>query len=250
MPDDPMSDLVSAVPPHEPSEDTLAFAGKAALSAVPIIGPMAAEVLSHALDFRQARRQHDFNLQIADALTRAVERLDPSLTVEHVVGSDEFVAAVTRAQRVASETASETKRKRLAAAAVNGGDWTPFSASEREQFTRLVEEFHDLHVFLLHYFVDPKAWLDSHGLQDQYERLYMAGAGTPLSAVLGGPEEQWRAPVDQAVSDLARNGLADIPLRTIMSADGVIAARTSEKGRSFLAFLNEPASASAEAPSL
>ncbi|MBT9608142.1 hypothetical protein [Microbacterium sp.] len=245
-----MTDLVSYVPPHEPADDTLAFAGKAALSAIPVVGPIAAETLAHALDTRQAERQHDFNLKVAYALTEALERLDASLTVEGVVDSDEFVAAISRAQRAAAETASLTKRRRLASAVVNGGSWAPFSTSEREQFTRLVEDFDELHVFLLHYFVDPKAWLDSHGLKDEYERLYMATAGSPLSAVLGVPEEQWRASVDQAVSDLARNGLADIPLRTMMSADGVIASRTNQKGRDFLSFLNERSSASADAPSL
>jgi hypothetical protein len=245
-----MSDLVSAVPPHEPSEDALAFAGKAALSAFPIFGPMAAEALGHALDTRQSQRQHDFNLQIAYALTGALERLDASLTIEDIVANDEFVAAVTRAQRVASETASAKKRERLATAAVNGGGWAPFSASEREQFTRLVEEFHDLHVFLLHFYTDPKGWLDAHDMQDAYTGIYMASASAPLSAVLGASEQEWSAPVTQAASDLSRNGLADIPLRTIMSADGVIAARTSEKGRRLLAFLNEPSSASVDAPVL
>lgn len=245
-----MSDLVSAVPPHEPAEDALALAGKAALGAIPLVGSVAAETLAHALDSRQAQRQHDFNLKVAYALNEAFERLNEKITIEDVVDSDDFIAAITRAQRAAAETASEARRRRLASAVVNGGHWAPFSASEREQFTRLVDEFDELHVFLLHYFVDPKAWLDSHGLQDEYERLYMAGVGTPLSAVFGVSEGQWRAPVDQAASDLARNGLADIPLRTTMSADGVTAARTSEKGRRFLSFLSEPASVETSAPAL
>ena len=71
-----MTDLVSYVPPHEPADDTLAFAGKAALSAIPVVGPIAAETLAHALDTRQAERQHDFNLKVAYALTEALERLD------------------------------------------------------------------------------------------------------------------------------------------------------------------------------
>lgn len=250
MHDDPMSDLVSAVPPHEPSEDALAFAGKAALTAVPIIGPVVAEALSHALDSRQAQRQHDFNLQIAYALTRAVERLDVGLTVEHVVSSDEFVAAVTRAQRVASETASQTKRKRLAEAAVNGGAWSPFSRTEREQFTRLVDEFGDLHIFLLHFYADPKAWLDAHGMESEYANIWTASPSKPLSAALGAAEQEWSGPVTQVVADLSRSGLAEVPLNTHMSADGVLASRTNEKGQRFLSFLNEASSASAEAPLL
>lgn len=240
-----MTDLVSAVPPHEPADDTLAYVGKAALGAIPLVGSIAAETLAHALDMRQAERQHDFNLKVAHALTEALERLDASLTVEDVVDSDEFIAAITRAQRVASETASLSKRRRLAAAVVNGGRWAPFSASEREQFARLVEDFGELHIFLLHYFADPKAWLDAHDLESAYRNIHMGSVSTALSAALGAPEDDWRAPVTQAVNDLSSNGLADVPLRTLMSADGVIASRTSEKGRRFLTFLDEPASATA-----
>lgn len=243
-----MSDIISAVPGHEPADDTLAFASKAALSAIPIVGPLIAETLTYALDTRQAARQHEFNVLVAGALTDALGRLDKSFSIEDVVDSDEFVAAVTRAQRVASETADLNKRRRLASAAVNGGAWAPFSTSEREQFTRLVSDFDELHVFLLHFYVDPKAWLDAHELSSVYENIYMASGSAPLSAVLGAAGADWEPPVKQAVADLSRSGLADVPLTTIMSADGVIASRTSEKGRRFLAFLNESNSATAPAP--
>jgi hypothetical protein len=244
-----MTDLVSAVPPHEPADDTLAFASKAALSAIPVVGPIAAETLAHALDTRQAERQHDFNLKVAYALTEALERLDASLTVEDVLDSDEFVAAITRAQRAAAETASQAKRRRLASAVANGGSWAPFSASEREQFTRLVDEFHELHVFLLHYFIDPKGWLDAHGLYEQHSNILMGGVGGPLASALGAPEKEWSAPVTQAVADLGRTGLAEIPLKTSMGPDGVFAPRTSQKGSRFLAFIGEPPSVEAEPPS-
>ncbi|WP_065569662.1 hypothetical protein [Microbacterium oleivorans] len=245
-----MSDLVSAVPPHEPSEDALAFAGKAALGAIPLVGSIAAEAVAHALDTRQAARQHDFNMQVAYALTEALSRLDDSLTVEDVLGSDEFLAAITRAQRAAAETASQTKRRRLASAAVNGGSWAPFSESEREQFTRLVDEFSELHVFLLQYFTDPKGWLEAHGLYEQHSNIYMAGVKTPLASAFGAPQAEWSAPVDQAAADLDRAGLAYIPLTTTMSADGVFSPRTHQKGRRFLDFVGEPSSVDAEPPAL
>lgn len=245
---DDMTDLDALVPPHEPAEDTLAFAGKAALSLVPVVGPLAAETLAHALETRQAERQHEFNVAIAQALTDAISRLDDAATIEDIVGSDEFIAAVTRAQRAAAETASHHKRQRLAAAIANGGSWAPFSASEREQFTRLVDEFDELHVWLLHYFTDPTGWLQSRDLYAQHANLMMGGIDGPLGTALGVPQNVWRGPVGQAASDLDRTGLASIPLTTMMTPQGVFAPRTSEKGRRFLAFINEPDSLSANPP--
>ncbi|WP_454172196.1 hypothetical protein [Microbacterium maritypicum] len=243
-----MADLDALVPPHEPAEDTLAFAGKAALSMVPVLGPLAAETLAHALESRQAQRQHEFNTAIARALTTALEHLDETTTIEDVVGSDEFIAAVTRAQRAAAETASQQKRQRLAAAVAHGGSWAPFAATEREQFTRLVDEFDALHIWLLHYFTNPRAWLQARDLYRQHENIMMGGITGPLGSALNAHPSVWDGPVTQAAADLDRNGLAHIPLTTTMSAQGIFESRTSAKGQRFLAFINETDSVAADAP--
>ena len=243
-----MTDLDALVPPHEPAEDTLAFAGKAALSMVPVLGALAAETLTHALERRQAQRQHEFNVAIAQSLSTALEKLDETTRIEAIVGSDEFIAAVSRAQRAASETASHLKRQRLAAAVANGGSWSPFAASEREQFTRLVEEFDALHIWLLHYFTDPVAWLQAHDLYQQHANVMMGGVDGPIGSALNVSPNVWDGPVKQAAADLDRNGLASIPLTTMMSAQGIFASRTSSKGRRFLAYINETDSTAMDAP--
>lgn len=245
-----MSDLDALVPPHEPAEGALAFAGKAALSVVPVIGPLAAETLAHALESKQAQRQHDFNVAIAAALTAAIERLDGSTTFEDMVSSDEFIAAITRGHRVAAETSSEQKRRRLAEAVVNGGSWAPFAEAEREQFTRLVGDFDALHIWLLHYFTDPAGWLQARDLYQQHTNIVMAAIEDPLGSAFNVPQADWDGPVRQAAADLDRNGLASIPLTTMMSAHGIFAPRTSSKGKRFLKFINEPDSIVIDAPTV
>lgn len=204
---------------------------------VPLIGSVAAEAIAHAMDARQMQRQHDFNVAVAQALARVD---DGTLKLDDIVRSDDFIAGVTRAQRIAAETASERKRVRLANAVANEGSWAPFSRSEREQFSRLVGEFGELHIWLLHYFVDPAAWLKNRDRFDGFANIVMAGIGAGLSAAFEQPETTWGDPVRQAAGGLDRNGLASIPLTTTMSPDGIFSPRTSTKGTRFLAFLNEP----------
>lgn len=240
-----MNDLNSLVPPHEPAEDALAFAGKAALSMVPLVGSIATEVLAHALYSRQIQRQHEFNVAVARALTQAAE---DTLTVDDIVGSDEFIAALTRAQRSAAETADEGKRRRLATAVAHGGGWAPFTKSEREQFTRLVDDFDEVHVWLLHYFADPTAWLSERGRLDSLSNIMLASVTTGLAQAFEQPESIWGDAVRQAAGDLDRNGLASIPLTTMMGADGILAQRTSTKGLRFLEFVSEPDHGAANAP--
>lgn len=243
-----VTDYENLVPPHEPAQDALALASKAALSLIPLVGPLASDTLAHALEARQAERQHAFDIAMARALTDTISRLDAAATPEEIVASDEFIAAVTRAQRAAAETASDIKRRRLAAAVANGGGWAPFSASERDQFTRLTEEFGELHVWLLHYFTDPAAWLKSRDLYDQFSNIMMGGIGGPLSSALRAEQGVWIEPVSQAAADLDRAGLASIPLTTTMGIDGIFAPRTSGKGHRFLAFINETDSVTSEPP--
>lgn len=69
----------------------------------------------------------------------------------------------SRAQRAAAETASRARRAWLAAAVANGGSWAPFTATEREQFTRLVDKLSPLRIWMLHYVTNPEAWLQAHG---------------------------------------------------------------------------------------
>lgn len=243
-----MTDLDALIPPHEPAEDALAFAGKAALAIVPIVGSLAADTLAHALESRQAQRQHEFNVAIAEALSTALEKRDDATPIEDVLGSDEFIAGVTRAQRAAAETASQQKRRRLAAAVVNGGSWAPFAATEREQFTRLVDEFDALHVWMLHYFMDPRAWLEARDLYRQHKNIRTGGVDGPFGTALDAHPNVWRGAVTQAAADLDRNGLASIPLTTMMSASGIFDSRTSAKGQRFLAFINELDSVAADVP--
>lgn len=245
-----MSDLVSAVPPHEPSDDVLTYAAKAVLGSLPVLGALAAETFGHAVSTRQAEKRHAFDVLVATTLTDTISRLNRTLTVEDVIGSDSFITAVTRAQRAAAETASEEKRRRLAFSVAHAGGWAPFSASERAQFTRLIDDLDELHVFLLHYFNDPAEWLKAHDLLEDRFTMdgYFGSIQAPLTAALGTPEFDWRAPVAQVAEDLKRNGLAEVPLTTIMGGDGVLAQRTTDKGRRFLDFVGEPPSVEAVPP--
>ena len=66
--DELMSDLEALVPPNDLVEETLNFAGQAAISVVPVIGQLTADALAHVLARRQAQRQHDFNVAVARGL--------------------------------------------------------------------------------------------------------------------------------------------------------------------------------------
>ena len=101
---------------------------------------------------------------------------------------------------------------------------------------------------MLHYFCDPAEWLKAHGLYEKHTNTMMGGITHTLESALGPDANVWMPAVEQAAADLERANLAQIPLRTTMSPQGVMERRTSEKGRRFLSFLNEPDDRAAEPP--
>lgn len=46
--------------------------------------------------------------------------------------------------------------------------------------------------------------------------------------------------IDTIAADLTRGGLTDLPLRTMMTPNGVMAQRTKPKGREFMKFVSGP----------
>ncbi|MGP6176860.1 hypothetical protein ACTU6U_06095 [Microbacterium sp. A196] len=246
-----MPDLSALIPPHEPAEDTLATVGGMALDAIPLIGPVAGRVLDLALATRERERRNEFDTAIVGALQRLAQRADETLTVADVVNSDEFLATLARTRRAAAETASTSKRQRLARAAVSALDPNAPSRAERESNLRLITELDDLHIWLLAYFADPRAWLDHHGLLSTYKNVASGNADGPLKHALSSLGIPLSGSVEAALSDLERLDLANVSprvLRPTVTADAMFQSRVSTRGRAFLAYLDEGNPAEADPP--
>ena len=81
-------------------------------------------------------------------------------------------------------------------------------------------------------------------------RLAARPRSTALNSALQPPQSVWGEPAQEAAVDLDRNGLASVPLITMMGADGILAPRTSAKGIRCLAFVNESDHVAANAPTM
>ncbi|WP_262000939.1 hypothetical protein [Microbacterium sp. Mcb102] len=248
-----MTDLSALIPPHEPSEDTFATVGGMALDAIPLLGPLAGRALDHALAARERARRHEFDTAIVGEVQRLAERTEAALTVADIVSSEEFLATLARTRREAAETASTSKRQRLARAAVASLDSDALTRAEREDYLRLITELDDLHVWLLAFFADPRAWLIAHELMHTFASVSGGSPSGPLEVALDRFGVTFSATVEAALADLERLGLADVPprtLRTFMTASGMFESRITRRGRAFLRYLDEGDPAEAEPPSV
>ncbi|MFB7251724.1 hypothetical protein [Microbacterium sp. NPDC056234] len=247
-----MTDLDKLIPPSEPAQDILTTVLSAGVSAFPVGGGAVARVIDGAIAARAAERQHAYNVAVVAELNHIAERLDRSLTIADVIRSDEFISALSRTQREAAETASETKRARLARATVQSGPWSDVRASDRAAFLRLVAKYEDLHVWLLAYFADPAAWLDAHGLGYVY-REGLSEVGAHVAEALGVGMEGSRSTEDipYSVGDALDDLITDSTM-SLVQLDGVVddpfAPMITPRGRRFLEYLREDSPDHVEAP--
>ncbi|MGF2947653.1 hypothetical protein [Microbacterium alcoholitolerans] len=240
-----VSNLEPLIPPHEPASEALITVAGIALDAIPIVGPMGARALDHALATRDRERRSEFDHAVITELRR---QADSSLTVGDVIASDDFLAALARGQRVAAETTSALKRNRLVAAVANTITAQTLSAHERSSFWQYVERYEDLHIWLLSFFSSPIEWLDAHGLSAAHERIVGGAIAEPLSAALGF-DPRLAPAVRDAIEELQRDMMLGVfDLNTVRSERGQFNSQTTDRGRRFLAFLLENEPHSLDAP--
>lgn len=171
-------DVGRFVPELNPDRDALLDFGLTAVSAIPVLGGVIADLSRGMLVRKSEERQFEFNVRVAqqiDLMSQAVVGLTPQLIVE----SDEFMAAYERTARIAAESSSLDKRARLARVLQDLGPWSGLSKGKREYFLRLASEYSDHHILLLMFFREPALWLTRHVAQWDSSG-YGSFSGTPF----------------------------------------------------------------------
>lgn len=235
------NDLVSSVPTSNPDKDALTDYGLTAVSAlIPVVGGAIADATRGIIARRAEERRHEFDVMLAEAVTDLTGRVE-DITPQSMVDSDEFMAAIAKVSRVAAETESVEKRKRLATALTHMGPWSAIDPTRRQHLLDLVARYDDLDIFLLRYFRDPVAWLVENAETWQPGRYMMAGIQTILGDFVFPGQDGWQPSVSASISRFQADGVADVPLKTMMSDSGTVEKRTTMFGEQLLDFISDPA---------
>lgn len=226
-----MSDSVPSSDPDREAVTDYALTALAAL--VPHFGQVAADLVRGSLARRSAERQHEFNAQVAAALDRAA-----TISVEEVLGSDEFMAAFERASRIAAETEGAEKRRRLAAAVANMGDWSWLDKLSRNRMLRWAGEFDELEMLLLSYLEHPRRWMEQHvsgWVDDQQEPRSLLW---PLEMYVFPPtDESFQISLDRAMRAVAEAGMVPTVITDPHGPDDLDRCHLSAEGVNFLRFV-------------
>lgn len=222
----------------EPTEADVALgAGRAALAAIPFVGGSITEVLSLVLAPAVARRRDTWFKELADGLEEAERKID-SFSVKNLAQDEAFVSAVIEATRSAISTHKDEKRDALRNGLLNIALHRSTDEDQQQTFLRYIDELTVWHLRILGLFQNPPKYLAAKEVGANYS---MGSASQVLEDVypeLRGKRELY----DQIAADLGARGLVTSPgfLHGMMSAQGMVAKRTTPLADAFLDFISDP----------
>ena len=222
----------------EPTDADVAFgAGRAALATIPVIGGTLTEVLSLVLAPAVTRRRDAWFKEVAEALEDAERKID-GFSIENLTQDEAFVSAVIEATRSAISTHKDEKRDALRNGLLNIALHRSTDEDQQATFLRYIDELTVWHIRILVLFQNPPKYLAAKGLGLNY---YMGSASQVLEDVypeLKGKRELY----DQIAADLNARGLVGGAsfLHGMMSAQGMVAKRTTPLADAFLGFIADP----------
>jgi hypothetical protein len=228
-----MSDI-----PEEPKKsaaDVAYTVAKAAVSAVPVAGGPAAEVLGLIFGPPLEKRREKWLEQLADAVKEVQEKV-AELTPEKLSQNEAFITTALHATEIAVRTHQQEKLGALRNAVVSAA--LPGAPDETMQqiFLNHVDNLTPWHLRILAFFDNPQDWARRHKIT--YPTWTMGSPGLVLEQSM--PELAGRRGLyDQIASDLEQRGL--MPgggLHTMMTAHGMFSPRTTPLGKQFLQFIS------------
>ncbi len=227
-----MSDIPEQ--PEKSAADVAYGVVKAAVSAVPVAGGPAAEVLGLIFGPPLEKRREKWLEQLAGAVKEVQEKVS-ELTPEKLSQNEAFVSTALRATEIAVRTHQQEKLQALRNAVVSAALPNAPDDTLQQIFLNHVDTLTPWHIRILAFFDDPKDWGRRHNIT--YPTWTM---GSP-SVVL---EQSMRELAgrggfyNQIVSDLEQRGLmAGGGLHTTMTAHGMFSSRTTPLGKQFLQFI-------------
>ena len=240
-----MSEHVPDLPDAKSKKRTaIEVASEGALGAIPFVGSLMAATLSACFSATQENRTREWMEEMAEVVDELLDRVE-GLEVQDLASSHEFYDAAVAAARIATATSAKEKHQALQNALFIIGMGDGLDADKRMIFLRYVNELTPSHMRFLRFLDNPPRWFIAHGLTWPSN---ITSGGLINVVQIAFPEWAKDRPfVDTIATELAARSLIDNPgLHTMMSANGLTARRTSEKGRELMMFISGPFNASAE----
>lgn len=233
-----MSEIDGPIPPLPSASvgDHGHAIAKGAISAIPVIGGVAAELFGTFLAPPLTRRRDAWFTSLAEELER-LRNSGAHLDLQ----SDEFVSAVLEATAIAAKTHQKTKLEALRNAVLNvAAGRGPTDYDRTVEFLRLIDNLSTMHLAVLKFANDPPGVFAAAGAPMNYHM------SSSIHGVLTDSIPELRKDRDlteRVVSELSASRLISFDVRslfTMMTSSGGFEKRSTPFGDELLRFIEKP----------
>ena len=184
---------------------------KAGLASTPFAGGVAS-LLSDYIPSARFRRLEEFAAKMAEDLTRLQNRVSPDR-----LHTDDFAFVFEQCFKGAAEHHQKEKINAFRAMLVNSAVSTDLSAEEEEYFLGLVGRLSVLHLRMLRFMAQPRA--------------YLADLDIPESSIVGGFGQMFEIAVPGVTEDVVKSAFSDLYDAGLINTDkSIFGTMTSAQG--------------------
>lgn len=226
------------LPTEKTATDIAREIGRAIISAIPAAGGPLQVAFENIFTSSIEKRKEAWLNQLADVINEVQQRVS-EITPERLAENDAFVTVVMQASQVAIRNHQQAKLEALRNAVLNAALPNPPHEDEQMIFLRLIDQLTPWHLRVLSVLNDPIRWMERNNIHNP--NWGMGGASTVLEHCLPDLQGQ-RETYDQIVLDLQGQGMLGQGqfLHVMMTGGGMVASRTTDRGRRFIRFISEP----------
>lgn len=207
---------------------------KGLVSAVPLYGAPAAELLSLVIVPPLQKRRDEWFESLAERLLDATTKRE-DFDLESLSNNEVFITTVMHASQAAIRSHRKEKLEALRNAVLNSALGNAPDEDLQLIFLNLIDTFTTWHLSILKFWDDPSGWAEKNKIA--FRKLYAGSRASRLEEAF--PELQGRRDFySQVVKDLFSQGLLAVDsLGGMVTERGTVDSLTTDMGKEFLDFV-------------
>ena len=222
--------------PKKTIVDGLHSVAKGAISCIPEVGGVAAELFSMVITPPLEKRREAWMNQVANELSLLRETID-RFSWERLKDDDVFVDVFLQASQIALRNHQVEKLVALKNAVCNTAVGSSMEETQQLIFLRYIDELTVVHMKLLDLLDSPAKWESNN--KQKFPSLISGGLNHIIYKAFPELASQDTF-VRLIIKDLQSRGLLkDFSMGTTMSFTGIMESRSTEMGKSFIRYISE-----------
>ncbi|WP_281899911.1 hypothetical protein [Phytohabitans aurantiacus] len=207
------------------------------IAAIPVVGGPLQISFQEAAGRKLAERREKWFAGLVPRLAELEERFGD---FAHLADEDAFFDAVMRATRIADQTSRQEKLEALRNAVINSVAPGAPDADRQQLHFDLIDQLTPTHFRMLHLLNDPSGWFDDRPELTRPQFGMSSSRPTLIEHAMPDLAVQGREVMERYYGLLGSGGLVNASLGGMMTAQGAWQAITTNFGREFLAFIQNP----------